>query len=237
MKGIKKASEEYPSTLVKLLPSIDRSQGFSAAEETLSLVLDFLKDSEFKDIIKGIDLSGNPECGSFTVYKDLLTRAREAELKLALHCGEIENPNEIKEMLEFGMDRCGHGTFISGDNLKLLKEKRIPVECCLSSNLACGTVKVFNEHHFKDLFNSRHPVVVCVSLKTCEVSKLRFQFQTDDFGVFNSNLSAELAIASQSFSLTTSDVQELQENAVHCSFAGKEEKARILEEIRQHFRF
>lgn len=164
LRSIKKASEQFPNILVKLLPSIDRSQGLEAAEETFDLVLDSLKHSEFKDIIKGIDLSGNPKSGNFGDYKNLLSRAREAGLKLALHCGEVDNPTEIREMLEFGMDRCGHGTFISEDNLKILKNKGIPVECCLSSNIICGTVKDFNDHHFKNLFDSKHPVVICVRL-------------------------------------------------------------------------
>ncbi|KAL5280612.1 ADAL family protein [Megaselia abdita] len=217
--AIKKASEDYPNILVKLLPSIDRSQGLDSAEEMFSLVLDFLEDDRFKDIIKGIDLSGNPTVGNFGVYKNLLVRAREASLKLALHCGEVENPSEITEMIEFGMDRCGHGTFISGENFELLKEKKIPVECCLSSNVVCGTVKNFNEHHFKRLLDANHPVVIC----------------TDDLGIFNSNLSSELTIAFNTFSLTIDDLRKVITNAVNCSFAAEEDKSDILKKIEAFF--
>lgn len=164
IEGIRQASEYYPTIIVKLLPSIDRSQGLAAAEETLALVLENLEeDDDSKDIIKGIDFSGNPKCGSFADYKEVLTKARNAGLKLALHCGEVANPEEIKEMLEFGMDRCGHGTFITGDNLKFMRNKQIPLEICLSSNVACGTVKDFKEHHFKRLFGNL-PLCICVSL-------------------------------------------------------------------------
>lgn len=166
LQGIIKASEECPNTLVKLLPSIDRSQGINDAEETVNLVLDFLQNSEFKDIIRGVDLSGNPKFGTFEEYKELLSRARESGLKLALHCGEVENAEEIRKMLDFGMDRCGHGTFISQENLDVLKEKKIPVECCLSSNVACGTVEDYHEHHFKELFECCHPVVICVGFRS-----------------------------------------------------------------------
>lgn len=61
-----------------------------------------------------MDLSGDPKFNTFSEYKDLLEQARQSGLKLALHCGEIDNEEEIAEMLAFGMSRCGHGTCING---------------------------------------------------------------------------------------------------------------------------
>ena len=37
-------------------------------------------------------------------------------------------------------------------------------ELCLTSNVKCGTVKSYEDHHFKDWRNHDHPVVICVSL-------------------------------------------------------------------------
>lgn len=85
-----------------------------SAEENLALVLKLAQSNA--DIIKGMDLSGDPKFGAFNEYKDLLEQARQSGLKLALHCGEINNEDEIAEMLAFGMSRLGHGTCINGES-------------------------------------------------------------------------------------------------------------------------
>lgn len=45
----------------------------------------------------------------------------------------------------------------------IIKENNIPFECCLSSNVKCGTVKKFDDHHFKKLRNEGIPAFICVS--------------------------------------------------------------------------
>lgn len=99
---------------MKLLVSINRREGRLAAEENLALLLKYAQLNS--DIVKGMDLSGDPKFGAFSDYRDLLDTARQSGLKLALHCGEIDNEEEIAEMLAFGMSRLGHGTCINGES-------------------------------------------------------------------------------------------------------------------------
>lgn len=106
------ARKEFPYIIVKLLPSIDRSQGIDSAKSTMDAILKLHK--KFSDIIKGIDLSGNPNVENFSNYKLIFETFRNMNLPLSLHCGEVENEEEIREMIDFGMARCGHGTFIKG---------------------------------------------------------------------------------------------------------------------------
>lgn len=103
---------KLPNILVKLIISINRRESVESAAENVSIALKYHK--LYPDVICGVDLSGDPTCKSFEDFKDQLTVARDAGLKLALHCGEVQNENEIKSMLEYGMDRLGHGTFITG---------------------------------------------------------------------------------------------------------------------------
>lgn len=97
---------------MKLLSSIDRSKGNRIARENLEVVIEM--KNEYPDIICGVDLSGSPTDGKFNDFRSILENARNNGLKLALHCGEVENALEISEMLLFGMDRLGHGTYIKG---------------------------------------------------------------------------------------------------------------------------
>lgn len=75
-----------------------------------------LKYSElFPHIVYGVDLSGDPTCKQFNDFRAMLTRARDNGLRLALHCGEVDNDDEVEEMLTFGMDRMGHGIYVKGN--------------------------------------------------------------------------------------------------------------------------
>ncbi|XP_037030410.1 adenosine deaminase-like protein [Bradysia coprophila] len=204
---------KYPQILVKLLPSIDRGKGSNIAKENLDIVIKMRR--EYPDIICGVDFSGSPTDGNFNDYKIILEKARSNGLKLALHCGEVENPMEIREMLQFGMDRLGHGTFIKGEEFKLLKSLKIPVECCLTSNVLSKTVETYEDHHFKELFNLNHPVVI----------------STDDLGVFNTSYSNELLIAHNTFNLTKQDLLQLTENAILSSFTSEVEKTALSDKL------
>lgn len=103
---------------MKLLPSIDRAQGTEGIENTINVILCLAK--KYPNIIKGIDFSGNPELNSFTDFEKWLEIMRGNNLKLAIHCGEVENDTEIIGMLKFGIDRIGHGTFIHGMHMQWL---------------------------------------------------------------------------------------------------------------------
>lgn len=103
---------QTPGTLVKLIVSINRRECVAASMENVDLAIKYAK--LYPNIVCGIDLSGDPAHKTFADFMPLLKKAKEHGLKLALHCGEIDNQSEITAMLNFGMDRLGHGTYISG---------------------------------------------------------------------------------------------------------------------------
>ncbi|XP_055533409.1 adenosine deaminase-like protein [Wyeomyia smithii] len=209
LETIRQAQKDYPTVTVKLLPSIDRSKGLQEATENVSLVLEM--HQLYPDIIKGMDLSGAPYGTKFSDFATILERAKVRGLKMALHCGEFPDDDEVWEMFQFGTDRIGHGTFIGGSNLKFAKTNRIPFECCLTSNVKCSTVKSYEDHHFKKLWKAKHEVCIC----------------TDDFGVFDTSLSDELRICSETYGLSTQDILQLQENTIEYTFASEAEKQQL----------
>ncbi|CAJ2649530.1 unnamed protein product [Trifolium pratense] len=77
------------------------------------------------------------------------------------------------------------------------------VELCLTSNIRTLSVPSIDAHHFVDLYNSKHPVVLC----------------TDDSGVFSTSVSNEYKIAASSFGLGRKETFELSKNAVEFIFA------------------
>ncbi|XP_043602341.1 adenosine deaminase-like protein isoform X1 [Bombus pyrosoma] len=205
---------DFPSILLKLLISINRKQGYKAAQENIELAIDFIK--KYPQYIVGLDLSGDPMTGS--TFLELLEKARMAGLKIAIHCAEISNETETIDILEFKPDRLGHCTCIhptlQGSNkiFNLLLKSKIPVELCLTSNVQCKTVPTYESHQFKYLFEAGHPI--CLG--------------TDDKGVFHTSLSHEYEIASSTFGLEREQLIKLCLSSVQYAFATLEEKQAIL---------
>lgn len=168
-----------PSTKAKLIVSLNRAEEIASSSENIDLLIEFRR--RHPTIVCGVDLSGNPACKRFKQFEPLLERAKHEGIPLALHCGEIDDAEEIEAMLAFGMRRLGHGTFVKGgkrtgwlfrtvvnayvagaNEVRLLGNRQITLECCLTSNLMCETVADFADHHFKRFFDNGHPVVICV---------------------------------------------------------------------------
>ncbi|XP_017486148.1 PREDICTED: adenosine deaminase-like protein [Rhagoletis zephyria] len=211
-------SNKTENIRVNLIPSIDRSKDFAEAEDTINIILQLR--NKYEDIITGIDVSGNPNIGEFEQFIPVLEKARKNNLKLALHCAEIDKPLEIEKMIKFGMDRCGHGTFLSEFQLRELGRKNTAIECCLTSNVKCGTVRNYGDHHFKRIFQNKiAPVVIC----------------TDDCGVFDTTLSKEYELAKKNFKLNDDDLLQITLNAVEHAFIKESAKLELRQKVQRYF--
>jgi len=78
----------------------------------------------------------------------------------------------------------------------------------LTSNVKCGTVKTYDDHHFAKLYEIGHPVSIC----------------TDDFGVFDTNLTREIGLTAAYNTLSNKNLVDLMKTAVDYCFASPEEK-------------
>ncbi|XP_066996474.2 adenosine deaminase-like protein [Anabrus simplex] len=201
--------------LVKLIVSLDRRQGKQVAEENLDLVLNVRH--QYPDIIVGTDLSGDPNKGNIDDYLPVLERARSLGLKLAVHCAEIPNQEEVMKILQLKPERLGHATCIHPEFggsetlwIKLLQWE-IPVEICLTSNVRCKTVPSYAAHHLERVIASKHPMTLA----------------TDDKGVFNTTLSQEYRIAAECFSLSKEDLYDLSLASVEYAFCTELEKMKM----------
>ncbi|CAK9146834.1 unnamed protein product [Ilex paraguariensis] len=199
---------ERKKIYVRLVLSIDRRETTAAAMETVELALKLRHMG-----VVGIDLSGNPIIGEWSTFLPALKFAREQGLFITLHCGEVPNPDEIRAMLDFQPRRLGHACCFEEEEWRKLKLSRIPVEICLTSNIRTETISSVDVHHFADLYNTKHPIVLC----------------TDDMGVFSTSLSDEYILAASALGLGKREMFELARNAVDFIFAGDEVKKKLME--------
>ena len=67
---------------------------------------------------------------------------------------QVDNFAETRRILDFRPDRLGHMCCLTPDLLHELKDSRIPVELCLSSNVIAKSVKGFPDHHFLPFYKA-----------------------------------------------------------------------------------
>lgn len=197
---------EFTGIRVNWILSMDRRFSLERNSNILDLAIKYRKRG-----IVGIDICGDPYQGNLKDMVQLILKAKENNLYTTIHLGEIQNTNEAAEILKLKPDRIGHGTFLQESNVKSLG---IPLEICLTSNLACKVVSSLEKHHFQDFHMDDHPVILC----------------TDDKGIFNSNLSQEYLLASKAFNLGEKDLFLLAFKAVDYIFDNelKKEELRIM---------
>ncbi|KAJ9169071.1 hypothetical protein P3X46_020539 [Hevea brasiliensis] len=125
----------------------------------------------------------------------------------------VPNHEEIQMMLDFLPNRIGHACCFSEEDWRKLKSSKIPVEICLTSNIRTNTISSLDIHHFVDLYNAKHPVILC----------------TDDSGVFSTSLSKEYSLASSAFGLGKKELFQLARNGIDYIFADDEVKGDLTE--------
>ncbi|XP_011756156.1 N6-Methyl-AMP deaminase isoform X4 [Macaca nemestrina] len=166
LEGIKQSKQENLDIDVRYLIAVDRRGGPLVAKETVKLAEEFFLSTE--GIVLGLDLSGDPTVGQAKDFMEPLLEAKKAGLKLALHLSEI--PNQKKEtqiLLDLLPDRIGHGTFLNSgergslDLVDFVRQHRIPLELCLTSNVKSQTVPSYDQHHFGFWYSIAHPSVIC----------------------------------------------------------------------------
>lgn len=196
LQGIKKFSLLHTMES-RLIISINRNSNKEEAEEIADLTIEFYQKQP--ELVVGIELSGNPTIGEFQMFVPMLTKARQAGLKVTLHCGEVCNPKEILEMINYKPDRIGHAICIhpkygGTDELwAALCKSSIPVEVCLTSNVNTKSVPSYDSHHFKLLYDANLPVAI----------------STDDKGVFATSLSQEYTLCAETFNLDKAQIAQL----------------------------
>ncbi|CAG9133959.1 unnamed protein product [Plutella xylostella] len=205
----------------RLIVSIDRRFNFAEAQEITDLVIEFHK--LYSSVVVGIEISGDPSVGKFQTFVPLLENAKNAGLKVTLHCGEVCNPDEVQEMLDFNPNRIGHGTCIlprlggNDSTWNTLCIKKTPVEVCLTSNVNTKSIANYESHHFKELFDAGIPIIIC----------------TDDKGVFATSLSQEYRLCAETFKLDNSQLAQLSHRA--CLYIFDETSRKTVLDKLEHF--
>jgi aminodeoxyfutalosine deaminase len=167
-----------------------------------------------------LGIGGDEARGPAGLFTQTYREAREAGLHLTAHAGETVGPESIRQAVELlGVERIGHGLTAARDPevMALLRERRIPLEVCLTSNLATGLLPRLEDHPLRHFMESGLIVTL----------------NSDDPAMFGTSLQGEFVLAAKHFGLSREEIVQLCENAIRATFLPANERQRLLQELSQ----
>jgi len=179
--------------------------------------------------VVGFDIAG-PEAGFRpTRHLEAFDHVRHENFHITIHAGESFGPPSIWEALQFcGAERLGHGVRIVDDITvaddgdvtlgrlaAFVRDRRVPLEMCPTSNVHTGAAPSIEGHPIDLLRRLRYRVTV----------------NTDNRLMSGVSLSSELAALDQAFDLGLGEMEWLTLNAMKSAFVPFDERLRLIGEV------
>lgn len=163
------------------------------------------------------DLAGDEAAWPMKEFLDLFREVKKMELPFTIHAGECGSPDNIRDAVEAGASRIGHGIAMRGQKelQELCRSKRIGIEMCPVSNLQTKAVNSPDEYPMREFLDAGLLVTV----------------NTDNRTVSGSTLSGELAFVQETYGISDREIVQMLRNAVEVSFAEDGVKDRLLAQM------
>ncbi len=179
--------------------------------------------------VVGFDIAGEEAGYPPTRHLDAFQLVQRANFHTTIHAGEAFGLPSIWEALQWcGAERLGHGVRIvdditmSADGRPLLgrlaeyvRDRRVPLEMCPTSNVHTGAARSITEH----------PIGL--------LKKLRFRVtvNTDNRLMSNVSMSSEMAALAEAFGYGWDDLQWLTVNAMKSAFIHFDERLKLIDGV------
>jgi adenosine deaminase len=179
--------------------------------------------------VVGFDIAG-PEAGYRpTRHLEAFDKVRHENFHITIHAGEGFGLPSIWEALQFcGAERLGHGVRIVDDITVLedgsvslgrlaafVRDRRVPLEMCPTSNVHSGAAASVAAHPIELLRRLRFRVTV----------------NTDNRLMSNVSMSSEMQALDEAFGIGLGEMEWLTINAMKSAFAPFDERLRLINEV------
>jgi adenosine deaminase len=177
----------------------------------------------------GFDVAGPEKGFPPTRYLEAFDLVRHENFHITIHAGESFGLPSIWEALQFcGAERLGHGVRIIDDIsidpdgepilgrlAAFVRDRRIPLEMCPTSNVHTGAADSIEAHPIDLLRRLRFRVTV----------------NTDNRLMSNVSMSSEFQALDAAFDLGLAEMRWLTLNAMKSAFAPFDERLRLIDEV------
>lgn len=201
VRGVKRAEDTYPIA-VGLICIIQRILPVKEAESVTQFAI------SNRDTFVGLDLADNEEGFDSKPFAPFFIRGKKAGLGITVHSGETPHPKAPQWVLDaievLGADRIGHGVQIQNDLevMKAVRDRQIPLELCPTSNMLTNVVGDLKSHPLKRFYD--FGILTTIN--------------TDDPGIFNTNLNREYRVAHQILGMSHAELEKCAQIAAERSF-------------------
>ncbi|MFV0407383.1 MAG: adenosine deaminase [Propioniciclava sp.] len=181
-----------------------------------------------KHLVCGFDLAGPEDGYPAELHERPFKYLRAAWVPITIHAGEAAGLDSIVGALSQGALRLGHGARLvedleaTADGWHLgpvatwVRDRRIALEMCPSSNLQTGVAGSIGEHPFGLLAELDFPVTV----------------NCDNRLMSRTSMSRELTLLTEAFGYGHAEVTRFMLNAAHSAFVHYHQRQELIEQIR-----
>ena len=192
--------------------------------ETAELAVSFREKG-----VVGFDLAGDEFGHPPKKHLDAFEYIRRMNFNISIHAGEAFGMESIWQAIQLcGAHRIGHATRLREDMVvhgtriekmgslsHFIRDKRLPLEMCLSSNVQTGAAASFDDHPFPVYYRNNFRVIL----------------GTDNRLMSNTTLSREMHLAVKHYNLTLRDLEKITINAMKSSFIHHDERIQIIYDV------
>jgi len=168
--------------------------------------------------VLAFDLAGQEKDYPAKAHREAFQLIAKHNINSTVHGGEAFGPESIGQALHYcGAHRIGHGTRLleDPDLLRYVRDHRVPLEMCLSSNVQTRVARNITVHPFGQYFRMG----------------LRVTLNTDNRLMSATTLSQEIDIAARAFRLSPYELKRIVINGFKSAFMPYPQKARMLREV------
>jgi|HubBroStandDraft_1064217.scaffolds.fasta_scaffold01092_11 aminodeoxyfutalosine deaminase len=196
--AVRDAAAEFPIEVHWILDAV-RHFGVEHAMQVAELAAERVNDG-----VVAFGIGGDEERGPAAWFGEVFRFAKAAGLRLTAHAGETAGPESVWAGLEIGAERIGHGIRSVEDPalVRHLRDRGIPLEVCIASNVATGAVESLAAHPVRRLYDAGVPITL----------------NTDDPAIFATTLSAEYCLAARQFGFSEVELRGIAENGFRYGF-------------------
>lgn len=165
-----------------------------------------------------VDLAGPEDEGFAYKFINAMSLAKKYGYNITIHAGEAGSAQNVYDAINIlHADRIGHGvrSIESKDVYKLVKEKKILLEICPTSNVQTKTVKNLENHPLVKYFKN----------------DISFSINTDNRTVSATTETKECSIVAKLIGMNVDDYKKIYYNTVRAIFASDKVKQKLLNRL------